>query len=886
MLSGLGLLFSGCGGYGGGSYSYGPISPQALVRGSLSGAAETTVVAPDATGESLFDVRSDGTLTFAVTGEAAWVGSVTSVALHRGSPGGNGPVELDLLSGGATFDPVTRTATGTLSIGTSLAGEMISYPSYFYVNVSTAAAPAGFVRAQLAPATAMQLHATLRAAEETSASDPSARGAVTLAIGTDRVVHYVVATGSPSVSQLTLGRVHAGALGADGPVVLDLGLGTATANLSESTLTGSVIAPVDVLCRMTQSPAGFYADVRTAAFPSGLARGQLSTAPVTLWAALSGLAEVVVVDASARGGLSLELTSFTTGRAIYAAPVTQGIGAVDGAHVHAGFQLANGPSVIDLRAGSDFVAGADSAEGAITLDQTLYARLLAAPGAFYADFHTPTAPSGLVRGQLSADPATFRASMLGTLQTTVVDPSATGTMQLVVTSPHAASFDVAMSSPAATTLVGAHAHEGPAGVDGPIVIDLIGGTDLHVTAAHLTGKVALAGPIFARLLAAPARFYGNVHTVPAPNGVARNQFVQVPSSSAPSGLTYTSPVTYVVGSAITPNLPASVGGAVASYSVAPALPAGLALDTTNGSITGTPLATSAATDYTVTATNGAGGATAVVNIQVDVAAPANLAYTTPVTYVVGTAIGASPPTSSGGAISSYSVLPALPGGLSLHATTGVISGTPTVAAAVADYVVTGSNVTGSTTATVRITVQSSLTAPTGLSYATPVSYPTGAAITSNTPTVGGGPVATWSVAPALPAGLTLSTSTGVISGTPTAITGAANYTVTATNGAGFTTAVVNIAVTLGAPTGLSYSNSPGFGYVGTGQFLAMNPSASGGTIASYSVAPALPAGIAIHTGTGVIAGAPTATSSYTGYTVTATNATGSTTFTVYITVLP
>ncbi len=443
-----------------------------------------------------------------------------------------------------------------------------------------------------------------------------------------------------------------------------------------------------------------------------------------------------------------------------------------------------------------------------------------------------------------------------------------------------------MSTPAATTLIGAHAHEGPAGIDGPIVIDLMTGTEMNVTAAHMTGKVALVGPIFARLLAAPARFYGNVHTALAPNGVARNQFVQVSSSSAPSGLAYASPVTYVVGTPITPNLPSSVGGAVASYSVSPTLPSGLSLDTSSGAITGTPLAVAAGADYTVTATNGAGSTTALVHITVNVAAPAGLAYTTPVTYVVGTAIAANSPTSSGGAIASYGVAPALPAGLSLHPTTGVISGTPTAAAAVADYVVTGSNVSGSTTATVRITVQSTLTAPTGLSYATPVSYPTGSAITNNTPTVGGGPVSTWSVSPALPAGLTLSTSTGVISGTPTAVTGAANYTVTATNGAGFTTATVNIAVTLGAPSGLSYTNSPGFGYVGTGQFLAMNPSSSGGTIASYSVAPALPAGITLNTGSGVISGTPTATSNYAGYTVTATNATGSTTTVVYITVLP
>ena len=273
-----------------------------------------------------------------------------------------------------------------------------------------------------------------------------------------------------------------------------------------------------------------------------------------------------------------------------------------------------------------------------------------------------------------------------------------------------------------------------------------------------------------------------------------------------------------------------------------------------------------------------------MNITVNVAAPTTLVYTTPITYVVGTTISANTPTNAGGAIASYGVVPALPAGLTLNTSTGVITGTPTAAAGAANYVVTGTNVTNSTPSTINITVQATLTAPSGLSYATPVTYGTGSAITANTPTVGGGPVASYAVAPSLPAGLALDTTTGVISGTPTTITSAANYTVTATNGVGFTTATVNVAIVLGAPSGLSYSNTPGLGYVTPASFTTMVPTISGGTVASYGISPALPAGIALNTTTGNISGTPTATSGYTGYTVTATNAAGSTTATIYIVV--
>ena len=85
--------------------------------------------------------------------------------------------------------------------------------------------------------------------------------------------------------------------------------------------------------------------------------------------------------------------------------------------------------------------------------------------------------------------------------------------------------------------------------------------------------------------------------------------------------------------------------------------------------------------------------------------------------------------------------------------------------------------------------------PSGLSYSTnPATYLVNVPISNNTPSVGGGAVVSYSVSPALPAGLSLDTGTGVISGTPTAITASAVYTVTATNGGGFTNAGVRIRV--------------------------------------------------------------------------------------------
>ena len=72
--------------------------------------------------------------------------------------------------------------------------------------------------------------------------------------------------------------------------------------------------------------------------------------------------------------------------------------------------------------------------------------------------------------------------------------------------------------------------------------------------------------------------------------------------------------------------------------------------------------------------------------------------------------------------------------------------------------------------------------PSGLSYASPQSYNVGAAITPLDPTVTG-TVRSYGVSPALPAGLSLDTTTGRISGTPTEPS-RGTHTITATNAGG------------------------------------------------------------------------------------------------------
>ncbi len=85
--------------------------------------------------------------------------------------------------------------------------------------------------------------------------------------------------------------------------------------------------------------------------------------------------------------------------------------------------------------------------------------------------------------------------------------------------------------------------------------------------------------------------------------------------------------------------------------------------------------------------------------------------------------------------------------------------------------------------------------PSGLTYSVnPAVYTVGTPISANRPSSSGGAVISYAVSPDLPAGLSLNTSTGVISGTPSVDAATAIYTVTATNSAGNSTVELTLTV--------------------------------------------------------------------------------------------
>jgi subtilisin family serine protease len=325
------------------------------------------------------------------------------------------------------------------------------------------------------------------------------------------------------------------------------------------------------------------------------------------------------------------------------------------------------------------------------------------------------------------------------------------------------------------------------------------------------------------------------------------------------------PVAPVVSTASLPNatqnaayntaLSATGGATPYAWSISSGtLPSGLTLASGTGVISGTPTGTGTSA-FTVQVTD-ANSLTGAKSLSLTVIAPPTVTTTSLPNGTVNAAYSATLTATGGTSPYTWSISSGgLPGGLTLTSGTGVISGTPTG--------------TGTSNFTVQVTDANSVTATQPLSITavapplsvTTTSLPSGtvnAAYSATLTATGGTTPYSWSITVgALPAGLTLASGTGVISGTPTG-TGTSSFTVQVTD-SNSSTATKALSITVGTtpPTVTTTSLANGT------QNAAYNATltATGGTTPySWSIiSGALPTGLTLASGTGVISGTPTGT---------------------------
>jgi len=250
---------------------------------------------------------------------------------------------------------------------------------------------------------------------------------------------------------------------------------------------------------------------------------------------------------------------------------------------------------------------------------------------------------------------------------------------------------------------------------------------------------------------------------------------------------------FTVGVSASIGAPTNSGGN-GTFSVSPALPAGLTLSST-GAISGVPLSATAQGVYTVSCVNGGGSSSVHLQITINnpvVVAP-NISYSpSSATTIVGTPITTLNASNSGGPISSYGISPSLPTGITFSS--GVIQGTPLVTLASTPFTVSATNSSGTSTAIVTLTVNPQPPQIPAFTYPSTIYVLTqNTSITILAASTGG--VGTFSITSGtLPSGITLSSTTGTLQGSPTSLQSPTPVTITCTNGSGSAHVTLNFAV--------------------------------------------------------------------------------------------
>jgi uncharacterized protein (TIGR03437 family) len=422
--------------------------------------------------------------------------------------------------------------------------------------------------------------AVLSSANEIPAVNLNAAGTATILAHVVRDAGGQVISGSvdfnvryqfPGEVTVTAMHIHRGAANANGLVVIDSGLQRFTSSTGEGTASYQGQVPpdsgtaLDALRGLLQTPDAYYVNMHTTANPSGVMRGQLQRAEMSVYMALldaaNELPPVTGVPAVGVGSFTV-ITSRDDFSRITSAEATfevnySGFPAgtnFTGLHIHRGWPTENGPVTINSALAGP-VAAADSGSGTLRYQVEVPVSEQAAldtltglasnPAGYYMNLHTQANQLGVMRGQMrKTDRMSFPVTLLPANEVPAVtglDAAGPGLFTAHTVRDNfggvvagVAVFDLNYRLRGEVQFTGMHIHDGAAGQNGLVTID--SGLDRDNQPNSTTGfgnlyrQATISAPravaSMNSLAANPERHYYNFHTSVNPTGLMRAQLAQ------------------------------------------------------------------------------------------------------------------------------------------------------------------------------------------------------------------------------------------------------------------------------------------------------------------------------------------------------------------------